>query len=121
MSRHPEVLASSASLEGWMRQRCLEPILRGAQERAPQDDDSNPHSTFSSTYTPHSRCCSIQPSKPLPATRHQPAAQCLTWATTPACRRAATALVGSARSYNVANSSLVFIVITAVRRPDSSE
>jgi hypothetical protein len=36
--RHPEVLASSASLEGWMRQRCLLPILRGSQELAPQDD-----------------------------------------------------------------------------------
>jgi hypothetical protein len=36
--RHPEVLASSASLEGWMQQRCLRHILRGSQELAPQDD-----------------------------------------------------------------------------------
>jgi hypothetical protein len=36
--RHPEVLASLASLEGWTQQRCLRPILRGAQGRAPQDD-----------------------------------------------------------------------------------
>jgi hypothetical protein len=38
IQRHPEALASSASLEGWMRQRCLQPILRGSQELAPQDD-----------------------------------------------------------------------------------
>src|SRR5439155_5922517 len=61
-------------------------------------DDHEPHSTFSSAYTPHRRCCSIQPSKPLPITRHQPLAHFLTWATTPTCRRAAIALVGSGRS-----------------------
>jgi hypothetical protein len=39
-SRHPEVLASSASLEGWMQQRCLLPSFEARKkERAPQDDD----------------------------------------------------------------------------------
>src|SRR3977135_2088072 len=33
-----------------------------------------------------------RPWKPLPVTRHQPAAHRLTWATTPACSRAETAL-----------------------------
>src|SRR5712671_6453430 len=29
--RHPEVLAPSASLEGWQQRRCPRPILRGSQ------------------------------------------------------------------------------------------
>src|SRR5207302_4789780 len=84
-------------------------------------NDAARHSTFSSAYTPHSLCCSIQPSKPLPITRHQPLVHFLTRATTPTCRRAAIALVGSGRSYSDASSSLLFMVTTAVRRPDSSE
>ena len=41
MRRHPEVLAAftAASLEGWKQVGCPLRILRGAQERAPQDDD----------------------------------------------------------------------------------
>jgi hypothetical protein len=37
-----EVRASSASLEGWIQQRCLRPILRGSQELAPPATTAKP-------------------------------------------------------------------------------